>query len=701
MRLQSKNCCTKNQLYIKYKTLLFRRRSKRNMKKSKLSTGLVTSFIAAMALGACSNNVTANDKNVVDFTGYNDQSLAVAIDDIYENYRQTSSGISAYYKQVIEVLIRNAFKTGKAGNSDLSGVRKNYDQIVNEAKNKVKGDKQSAKENADTNGTSYKTEWQSILSGKGVKDEAELLQHYIYDLEKEVIEDWYYDQNENSLRSEYLGVDNTGADKSSKKAAARYPYHIRHILIKVEDGGSEFARGTISQSQAKLLSKTISELAKGKLTFGQAAKDYSEDSSNESYGDVGLMTSAASSGSLGMVNEFQLGIYAYDSVLSGRTEVTEEISKGLGLSSKISADLYNSLTNGSETDEKTVKETLEKLGLGELPYAKVVELGLAAEIENNKATGLKIADGKSALYPRNILWNRYFNRHNAFVITNRVVDEATAYADTTNSATTIADVTALESQELNTKTTGVTYSDTQSVKRYDNAEAQAIAFADLPRFQENTNILAAGGKVLTDENNNVIIGVRSTYGIHLMVVQKSILDYANSDITLDEYYTTAVPGDADYPKAADGSDKQTYVNLITTTNKSDYNTRAETVRNAIKGFDSTYDYRLFDLLSGKDDGIRDTLFNTESDGYQLLSEIDNYVALQREKNLYDQGEGIANVWKTYLELLDVQKDYRQDIPAAGQTMRLIPEGCKVHFYADDTTIDADEYKEGGLCYVKD
>ncbi|MBQ6730794.1 MAG: peptidylprolyl isomerase [Bacilli bacterium] len=672
------------------------------MKKSKLSTGLVTSFIAAMALGACSNNVTADKTNVVDFTGYNDQKLAVAIDDIYNDYRQTSAGISAYYKQVIEVLIRNAFKTGKAGSKDLTGVRKNYDQIVNEAKNKVKSDKQSAKENADTNGTSYKTEWQSILSGKGVKDEAELLQYYIYELEKEVIEDWYFDENEEALTSEYIGVDNTGANTASTKAAARYPYHIRHILIKVEDGGSEFARGTISEAQAKLLSKTITELAKGKLTFGQAAYDFSEDSSNTSYGDVGLMTSAASSGSLGMVNEFQLGIYAYDSVLSGRTGVVDEIKKGLGLSSKISKELYNSLTNETATDDQTVQDTLTKLGLGELPYAKVVELGLAAEIETNKATGLKVGDGKSALYPRNILWNRYFNRHNAFVITNRAVDEATAYAGSTTleDKANIAAVAAKEGKDLRTGD-GATYSDSQNVKKYDVNENQAINFADLPRFKENANILAGGGKVLCDENDNVIIGVRSTYGIHLMVVQKSILDYADANITLNEYYTTAVPGDEDYPVDASGNAKQTYVNFIDTNDKSKQNERAQTVRSAIKGFDSTYDYRLYDLLSGKDDNIRSTLFAAESEGLLLLDEIDNYVALQREKNLYDQEEGIAKVWKTYLELLDVQKDYREDIPATGKAMRLIPEGCKIRFYSDQAEIDAAEYKEGGLCYVKD
>ena len=79
------------------------------MKKSKLSAGLVTSFIAAMSLGACSSAVSAGKDTIVDFKGYNDQNLAVLTDEIYDDYKKSSSGISAYYNQVIEVLIRDAF----------------------------------------------------------------------------------------------------------------------------------------------------------------------------------------------------------------------------------------------------------------------------------------------------------------------------------------------------------------------------------------------------------------------------------------------------------------------------------------------------------------------------------------------------------------------------------------------------------------
>lgn len=670
------------------------------MKKSKLSTGLVTSFIAAMSLGACSPSVTNGKGNLVSFTGYNGQSLSVVTDELYDNYVKSSTGISAYYQSVIEVLIRNAFNKDKAGSSTLKGIKKTYDQIVNEAKNNVKGDKQSAKENADTNGTSYKTEWQSILSGKGVKDESELLQYYIYQLEKEVIEDWYFDQHEEELTKQYLGVGDDGSSTASTKASSRFPYHIRHILIKAENGAAGFVRETISASQATLLSNTIQALADGRTSFGDVARQYSEDSSNTSYGDVGIMTADASTGSLGMVNEFQLGIYAYDAILSKRT-ANATITSGLGLDDKVTSALYKQVTGEAIVGDSDVEHTLDKLGLGEIPYSVVVEMGLAADVEANGGSGLAVADGKAALYPRNILWNKYFNRHNVFVITNRATPDYVK--DLTK---TKAD---FSQDNVNLKTSdGDSYVDASMIMPYRPTQSPAVInYDDLGGMKSNAALSDnANFRVLEDENDNVIIGVRSQYGIHLMVIQKSIYDFNNGEgnnVSLEQYYTTAVPGDSDYPKDAAGNDKNTYVNFIQSANKSDANTRAETVRSAIKGFDKTYDYRLYDELSGKDDGTRASLFDTNSKGYALLESIDNYVATQRQKNVYEQGENLERVWRTYLELISAQNEIRERINAT-ENYRMVPEGCKIRFYDgeyDQGTTGNKQYEEGGACYVKD
>ena len=76
------------------------------MKKSKLSITLVTGFIAAMALSACSN-VTSSKNAVVTFTPYGSKDkIALLTDDMYNAYRDTTNGVSKFYDKILEVLIR-------------------------------------------------------------------------------------------------------------------------------------------------------------------------------------------------------------------------------------------------------------------------------------------------------------------------------------------------------------------------------------------------------------------------------------------------------------------------------------------------------------------------------------------------------------------------------------------------------------------
>lgn len=642
------------------------------MKNSKLTFGLVTSFIASMALSACGASVTKDNTNIVDFTGYGEENLAVSIEEIYEDYMQSSSGISKYYDQVMEVLIRNAFQKDKTGSAGLAGIKKNYNQIVNEAKDNVKGAKATAKQNAETNGTNYKTEWQSVLSEKGVKDEEELLQYYIYNLEKEQIEDWYFEQHKDELRREYLGLwssSKEGAEAAGtpvlSKASSRYPYHIRHILVKNENGANDYVRGTISADQAKLLSNTVELLAQGTMTFGEVAQKKSEDTSSSSYGDVGLMTNAISGEKLGMVNEFQLGIYAYDAMVKndGKNAL---IDNALGL---------NTLWDGD-----TVKEYMTNAaGIVEIPYSAFKELGDVAELETNYQTGLPVEESKEALYPRNLLWNRFFNYHGIFVITNSARPATTGF-------TAQGAATSVETKDKAANTKSYFAGEDDYIK-YDET-TKNINYANLAGFKAIEGFNGANEKVLTDEHNNVIIGTRSEFGIHLMIVEKSAYDF-DSAVKLEDYYTTAIPGDNDYPTLADG--QHTYVDFIQSTNKSEYNTRAETIKSAIKSFDSTYDYRLYEDLKGKN-GVE--VENEKNK--KLFDAIDNYIELQREKNQVEQSEGMEKVWTTYVDMLETQQFYRNSLD------RIVPEGCKIAFTKNTALSDEEKaaFEKGGACYVK-
>ena len=556
------------------------------MKKSKLSITLVTSFIAAMALTAC-NEVTAKEKAIVTFTPYGSkEAIELITDDVYNSYRKTSNGVTKFYEKILEVLIRYEFKE-----KDFKVGEMSYKEIENWAKNQVQEQKDKAKANAKSNGTNYDDEWDSILKSHNVENEKELREKFIYEKEKEVITNWYADNTDNAeaLKNEFLGVDANGAKVESEVKAAM-PYHIRHILVKVDeasDAQAKFYKGTITEAQAKLLSDTVTTLASGTFTFSQVASLYSEDGSASSGGDVGIMTNAATSGSLGMVNEFQLGLYAYDNLYdasNASSAAASVIKEGLG----ITDDVVNALPTAAV----------------EVPYEAFVNLGKYAKVIADKE-GNKLADGSTTVYPRNILWNKYLNLHNVFVIKN---------AKSGASAFNAADPTTEFKQLVGTG-------------EYD---------ANLPRFN-------ADG-YLVDENDNVIIGVRSQYGIHFMIIEKSMYEYQ----TLATYYSTKLPGE-------DGYSDDSYVGYIQSQSSEDYKKRADDVKSKITSFDSTYDYRLYQRLQ------KEVKINFTDAAEGLGDEIKDYIDRTRENNAYKQEDGLEKVWRTYTELLEVQEENRNYI----------------------------------------
>ena len=554
------------------------------MKKSKLSITLVTSFIAAMALTACSE-VKASKDAIVTFTPYGSkEAISLITDDVYTSYRNTSSGITKFYDKILEVLIRYQFKEKNFSDGELK-----YSEIEDWAANQVQEQKDKAKANAKSNGTNYDDEWDSILESNKVDNAKELKEKFIYEKEKEVMTNWYADNPENAstLKDEFLGIDKDG-NKVDSKVKAAMPYHIRHILVKVDEASDvreKFYKGTITENQAKLLADTVTTLAAGNYTFSQVAGMYSEDGSASSGGDVGIMTNTATSGSLGMVNEFQLGLYAYDNLYdtaNAGSAVADTIKEGLG----ITDDVKNALP------DKAV----------EIPYEIFVKLGKYAKVIADKE-GNKLANGSSAVFPRNVIWNKYLNLHNVFVIKN-VKEGASAF----NATDPTTEFTNLVSATVDT---------------------------DAPTARFNAD------GYLVDENDNVIIGVRSQYGIHFMVIEKSMYEYD----TLATYYSTKLPGDEDY---SDDS----YVGYIQSQSSEDYKKRADDVKNKITSFDATYDYRLYEYLQTQ------VTIDFKGAAAKLGDDIAEYISRTQENNAYKQENGLSTVWRTYTELLDVQQENR-------------------------------------------
>ena len=581
------------------------------MKKSKLSITLVTGFIAAMALSACSN-VTSDKKAIATFTPYGSkEKIALLTDDVYNAYNGTTNGISKFYDKILEVLIRYEFKE-KGFKGEM-----NYNEIEKWATNQVKEQKEQADKNAKNNGTSYDTEWKSILESKNVEDEKGLREYFIYDKEKTVMQNWFADEyTAEGLKEEFLGLNAQGAS-TEKDVRSAMPYHIRHILVKVEEAAAaeKFYKGTVSEEQAKKIFDIVQTLAKGEKTFTETALK-SEDTSNEKGGDVGIVTNVASSVGQTMVNEFRLGLYAYDNIYDAANAADPAaaiIKKGLGI------------TND-------VKDALPA-NVVEVPYEAFVNLGKYADVTAD-ANNNKLAGGSTALYPRNIIWNKYFNLHNVFVIKNAKKADYTTLANPRD--------------------------------EFDNLASDTVYDASLPRFN------AQG--YLVDEKGNVIVGVRSQYGIHFMVIEESMYDYAE----FATYYDTKLPGEEGYNENA-----RSYVNYIQSSDIADYKTRADDILNKVKGFDKTYDYRLYNYLKTK----VTIEFKDAADG--LGNKIDTYIKAQQENNNYKQDTGLAEDWRTYTEMLELQENnrdaqYTTKNAITGEVSpiltRLVPEKVADDFY---------------------
>ena len=611
------------------------------MKKSKLSLGLVTGFVASLALAGC-GDVTKKDNALLTYTGYDGTTYDIVTEKMYQEYRKDSKVISTFYDKVLEVLIRDLFASGYSGT-------KSYATIEALAKEDVKAAKAKATENAKTNSTSYDKEWESILSGEGVEDEKELLQKYIYNQEKEVLEDDIYASlNKNdALKTQWI-------EKT-------LPYHIRHILAKVDSGATDYTRGTISASQAKTISDAGLALGLGNETFGGVAKLYSEDGSAATYGDVGLVSNKVSStGSFSMVTEFQLAIYIYDAIYKAQTDATK-------VDRLVTAEAKAAFDTITRVPYAVFKELASKANGG---YGDVTDLD-----------GIQVGEGEEAVYPRNILWNKYLNHHEPFVITNDTI----ADKDVDGNAVTPAQIKADPTLKIDANAVGAADA---SIVAVDTAAARIKKTG----FRKANEVgLDALGEtlILTDENLNPIFGVRSDYGIHFIIIEKSAFE---STETLKTYYQAYSPKQAEWNVPAGTS---TYVNYAGFTD-SQMLERANAVKDAIKGFDGTYSYKIFEYLMDATAfggtykaADRFNLGEADSEAAKLLSEINAYVTRQKAKNDYDQVEGYALAWENFLDKFEQQEEERSKYE------RIIPYGCAVGFKAAG---NEDLYKIGGACY---
>ena len=634
------------------------------------------------------------------FTDATGNVVSYTAKELLESYQEAGASASTEFDKVYEVLVRKYYQDPSKA-ADLK-------RLTTEADYDVTNDQTRAQNNADSNKTTYEAEFEAILEAAGVKNIDQLKQYHLYQREKEQFEQDYNDNHRDAMRdgsdqgltsTELLfnedpnyGIANKGFLKEE------LPYHIRHILVKVSAASGDYTQGKISEpnnstaGEATKLSSVIMRLAGAdtvtgtaasaseRETFGAIASSSSDDSgSAKNFGEIDLMTARSGNG-INYVNEFRLGTYAFESLYNQSNNTAYALANKATITPGLKED-GSAIDPNQKLDDsgKTINEFFTDTGIGTLPYGAAVALLKAAKITSD-VNGAPVNDGnKEVFYPRNILFNKYFNKHNVCVITPNEI----AY---NMSAPTAAQIDS-EVGEL------------------------SATYAALPGFQHDTTaqLPGIGSNVLTDKEGHIILAVRagtSSYqGIHFIIVQRSGLDLngngtdtASADVpTLSQYYTLGkTPGETGYPTDSAGNPMVTFVNY----NKqqtADWTSRKTTLLDLVKSYNTSLNTYIFqDLI--KNGSIK---FSDEA----MEKRIQVYSKTKRQSSFDSSFETWKNAWKTYAELIEAQNADRAltfDWKSAGGTFegnatdkgRMLSEVCAIGYKNHNTT----DWEKGGRCY---
>lgn len=655
------------------------------MIKRKKSICLAIAALSAVSLSGCSS-VTSNSEGYILTYTYNGKELSISTREIIDRYlnENRNDHAAAFYNALNEVVIRRAFEEGGPLASFKSTVDNNATNDVNKAK-----------DDADDEGTS----WSDYLDGQITDDsltteekEQEFFLQKQYERMKTTVEEQYFenfsdyqkDSNDSTadLQDEYNLLYGTNGYIQNK-----VPYHIRHILVQVDasqDYG--YSRGHISSDDAHQIYQVVTALANG-TSFADTANLYTDDPGNEDSstgtlnGGEYIMDSSTS-----FVNEFKLGIYTYDLLLSEKSYESD-------------ANYQTKLDNLHIPE--SVKDTLTDFGVSWIPYDIILELEKVKD--QTTANGVTVNDNDEDYYPRNIYFNKYFqNRNVAFITDEALLDDSQLGYEKDYSLFKGDNWTTVGMDKRNDKVSGSTiYSDVNEEGHYITSGVTSTNLDNKQKteiFQEIT-IDGVTKNVLCDQNGNPIMVVRnqeSSSGIHFIVIERSAFDTTGATqekpykATIEEYYAPVTPKEIDginpdtqrpywttdgtFPVYTDNDvklPKQTYVQTEVVRSDSDvnntvgnYTTRVGTLRTSIETSIDTYDTFKW-LNPDYEISLNDIA------GQDIQSMVETYINKETRASEDTAAQSLEDSWMSYANSIVQQNRQRQYM--------LLPEVLARHF----------------------
>ena len=666
------------------------------MKTGKRSLSLAMSILAIASLTACDDDYNYPDAKWKEGIIVNVDGKDYKYDEIYQLFDNSKGSAQAYFNVAKNILAQ--LVTPKT-DTMLS----NVDTKINDLKN-------TWKTNARTNNTSYKEEQEKTFDSENVEDLDELREKYISQQQVEKNSQDFYEINANGVTDPsytYYISEQMTKDYVTNQA----PYHVSHVLVKVDasSDGEGYWNGKITADNAKKIGNAVRMLASSD-SFGSVAQLVSEDEgSAKMYGE--LVTTTEGSQSVAMekttsyINEFKLGLYAYEAYLNPKTkaaEVNTAVRASLRVPGQAAASSSFDYKNDTAVSELITDGTLVgKNGAFGIPLSKAITLGYIADVEKNIVDGSKVDYASETQYPRNILFNNYFNYHGV----NFLYDDSDTYeAEFLKDAIEVgahSDKTILTLNDVKDKLPSK-YAEYEYVKgqlsKIDAGKFKTVEGISDNLYNYNFDAITkksvltkipTSKKILvekdTDTNPVIIVrGGSSGYqGIHFIVVNND--PFVNSQNTY-QYYRTNIPDASADPASAKSADYSTNPSLINyvkadINSNTTYNARRDAVVAAVKASDSNIDFRLYEENIKKFGADK---FNELLGDYAGI--INKYIEITKESSELGKNSSLDESWETYIQTLALQ----EEITPRG----LVPEVCVSAFEGGNYgTLE-------GICHVE-
>ncbi len=684
------------------------------MKKFKMGMAFGLSALTLFSIASC--DVTAKDDLVLTYkiTTSSGEVKEAKIDaqDVLDRYLKTNpkDHAKAYYDAIYDVAVRVAFQQGGVLN-------KYYDEVESSTKTKITNLKKEADKNdqkwsdylatlsyyddslsdEENEKLLYATEELKIMKERVTKEFSEEFNEW--NKEKYTGEDLKTQKNYNQLWGDngYLNVN--------------MPYAVRHLLVKCGDSTDNFTSSKITSAQVTKLHRVFERLLSTNTdtnTFGTIAHDESEDSGSVERNGVYMMGTKTS-----FVNEFKLGLYAYESIFNEEKQSVYEAF----INSKNSDGSSDFIGFGGTSE---AKNTVKDIGVNYIPYEAVEKLYEYRDLES--LNGKKVNEGNENYYPRNIVFNKYFNVHNVSFIVNEKCDTS----EPTNTNFTYSDNGQGVYSDLDAN--GKYKNDTTPY--FDSTTTESTKFMEVPGLKNSDG---SNKKVLCDEKGNpimLVVNATSSGGIHMITVERDYFDFVDTttgeatkeleitdsnakdgkySVSINEYYAPKSPiyqegynssgkpyynvdngsfkGEFPYYEGTDGTNypKATFINNDVYTTPSKYDSL---VSSTITSEVTSNSYIAEDNIKSNNEFL--WLANTSD--IKAKDEKANALVELYKKNLENTSsqtnrENLNNSWDEYATTLKNQ-DY-------ARKYGLIPYTCALHFKDADT--DA-RYQKGGICY---